>query len=77
MIRRTDDRASVMSSRSGEPLAQMVLITALILRAGQVEHLGSYGFTATMSGLATSIAMGENGGPLLFIGRQDASHGSG
>ena len=60
-----------------QQIAQMLLVTALILGAGQVHHLGSHWFTDPMSGLATSVAMGENGGPLLFIGRQDASHVSG
>src|SRR6266851_6527183 len=57
-----------------QQIAQMLLVTALILRPGQVDHLGSHCFTDTMSGLAAPVAMGESGGPLLFIGRQDASH---
>src|SRR5437868_15500752 len=52
-----------------QQIAQMLLARALILRLCQVHHLGSHCFTDTMSGLATSVAMGENGGPLLFIGR--------
>src|SRR6266487_5299661 len=51
-----------------QQIAQMLLVTPLILRLCQVHHLGSHWFTDTMSGLATSVPMGEHGGPFLFIG---------